>query len=191
MAKYLLDLVEKTLTDNPGPTKIFCYMNFDDYVHNKGYDDILIETLTDIQNHIEHLTSNGVDVVATSDHGMAPCDVSQSRVRALEDIGGKRLCRYAVGGAGRVRWLYPHPMKEDKVVSACENLLGDGGIVLSSDELYGSGLFKGDPVSSGVGEIVLLAKDSSFPVPDHNCIFEHGSTTPDELLVPLAWWKAK
>jgi hypothetical protein len=148
--------VETQLGQASRRARIFCYINFDDYVHDHGYDETMAEALLRLERGVRRWTERGVDVVAISDHGVVPCDVTPERVTAFERLGDEPLSRLGIGGAGRVRWLYPHPRQEDRLIAMCEDLIGRDGVVLTAEALQASGFFPGDAVASGIGEIVVL-----------------------------------
>jgi hypothetical protein len=67
------------------------------------------------------------------------------------------------------------------------DLLGEDAIVCHRDELADVGVVPAHGLP-GCGEIVMIATGAAFPVPDPAYVFEHGSFTRGEMLVPLALW---
>jgi hypothetical protein len=127
--------------------------------------------------------------VLHSDHGQVPNVCDEIQLRAFDRLDSPLLCRFPAGGAGRVRWLYPHAAHESFVLEHLEDALGDDAVVCHRDDVGDIGLTTGQ--LPGVGEVMAIATGKTFPVPDPAYRYEHGSATAEEMLVPLAIWKRR
>jgi Type I phosphodiesterase / nucleotide pyrophosphatase len=173
----------------PGPRVVWTFVNFDDYLHRRGYDDAVLEALARLERAAAEWAAAGHAVVAYADHGLVESRSDDEARRAWTDVTGPELCRCAPGGAGRVRWAYPLGGKEDELAEAVTAILAGRGIVTRREELIAMGLL-GDTelVAARVGEVVALATGRSSPLSDADAPFDHGSWEREEMLVPLAIW---
>jgi len=175
----------------PGPRLVWTFVNFDDYLHRRGYDDAVFEALARLERAAAEWAAAGHAVVAYADHGLVESVSDDEARRAWTDVTGPALCRCPPGGAGRVRWAYPHPGKADELAEAVTAILDGRGIVTRREELIAMGLL-GDTelVAARVGEVVAVATGPSSPLSDADAPFDHGSWEREETLVPLAIWSA-
>lgn len=173
----------------PGPRLVWTFVNFDDYVHRRGYDEPVYEALARLERAAAEWAAAGHAVVAYADHGLVESISDHEARRAWAELTGPELCRCPPGGAGRVRWAYPHPGKEDELAEAVTAILDGRGIVTRREELIAMGLL-GDTelVAARVGEVVALATGRTSPLSDADAPFDHGSWELEEMLVPLAIW---
>lgn len=184
--------IEKTICKRQPNFPLFSWtmLNFDDYVHFNGYSTELTDALCYLEKAILRWIRQGHTVVAHSDHGMVPNYISTKVLDEWELISSLEFCRLPAGGAGRVRWLYPLRKRETEIYDRLRKLLNNHALVLWREELTNYGLLTvTENIKERIGEIVVIALDSFFPVPDLNYIYEHGSITSDEMIVPLAVWQ--
>jgi len=175
----------------PGPRLVWTFVNFDDYLHRRGYGEPIHEALARLEQAAAEWAAAGHAVVAYADHGLVESMSDDEARRAWAQVTGPELCRYPAGGAGRVRWAYPRSGKEDEVAEAVTAILDGRGIVTRREELIAMGLL-GDTelVAVRVGEVVALATGRTSPLSDEDAPFDHGSWEREEMLVPLAIWSA-
>ncbi len=175
----------------PGePVLLWCYLNIDDYLHQRGPDAATEDALGWLDGVAAGWASRGWTVLAHSDHGQRPCVRDPDLARAWAELDTPRLCELPAGGAGRVRWLHPLPGRADELAGRLAAALGDAALVLRRDDLDRLGLLRlSPPLRARLGEVVAVAATDRFPVPDPSLRWEHGSTHPDEMLVPLAAWR--
>jgi hypothetical protein len=178
--------------ESDAPTFAFVYLNLDDHLHVHGVDGTISCALCVLNDEAEALAGQGVTVIAVSDHGQCASKAPNDMTRAWRELAGPRWCRRPAGGAGRVRWLYPHPASVDVVHSRLAAALGDEVLVTSPTELAEMGLW-GDvaAVHDTVGEVVAVALGEHFPAPVPGYAWEHGSATEAEMVVPLAVWSGR
>jgi hypothetical protein len=171
----------------PG-TVTWAYLDLDSYLHRNGFDQQAKDAVAGLDRLARRLRSQGTAVLLFSDHGLPASYQSPDTVTAWREIASDRWCRLPPGGAGRTRWLYPHPRCEDRLTDMLAGRFA-GAVVTHPDELADWGLVsEGSVGQRRLGEIVMLAHGADFPVPDAAVRFEHGSMTADEVLVPLALW---
>ncbi|CAE6851355.1 alkaline phosphatase family protein [Paraburkholderia domus] len=166
---------------------VWTYVNLDEHIHHHGYDLTLRDVLHGLQQAARRWADQGYTVLLYSDHGQIANSCVPADLAAFDALGSSRYCRLPPGGAGRVRWLYPHAAQEDRLVRCLTEALGEHAFVCHSDELPSIGLTDALGLP-GAGSVIAMATGSRFPVPDPNYRFEHGSATADEMLVPLAFW---
>jgi hypothetical protein len=191
MAAAVISDVEQVLAERPGHTLVWAYANLDDYVHLHGYDTATQQTLQALEAAATSWAARGWTVIAHADHGQ----VRHIRDQRLEAIWAMldtpALCAVPGAGAGRTRWLYPHPARAAEVAERLHQGLGPHAVVLTKSELVTLGLASDTPRLLGrVGEVIALAASERFPLSDPDLRYEHGGVQPDELLVPLATWRS-
>ena len=168
----------------------WAYLDLDSHLHRHGFGRAARDAVAGLDRLARRLRDRGTTVLLFSDHGLAASRPSAGTVSAWREVTSERWCRLPAGGAGRTRWLYPHPGREDRLTALLAGRFGDA-VVTHPNELAGWGLVSPHSVGQRrLGEIVLLARGADFPVPDASVRFEHGSMTADEVLVPLAAWSA-
>jgi ParB family chromosome partitioning protein len=143
--------------------------------------------LTRLNGYFGQLAAEGHTVVAFADHGQVPQKIS-TYTEGWNKIHTDDVVRMPSGGAGRVRWSYPREGKEDYLQQQLQSLLGESAMVIRRDELDSLGILRlGDNLKSQIGEIITFALTDDYPLAVHGggFIYEHGSVTPDEMLVPL------
>jgi hypothetical protein len=171
-----------------GPLLVWAYAHLDPYVHRHGYDKAVLAALAILGQAARRWSEAGYAVVSHADHGLV-------RTRPLPmgsgwaEAGDARLSRLPPGGAGRVRWWYPRPGREDEVLDRLTAALSDHALVMPAEGLIELGLVeRGGQLLDRIGEIVALALDEWFPLVDPEDAYEHGSVTPEEMLAPLVVW---
>jgi len=200
IAKSVIEDIENTLAkrDNNRPLFIWSLVNTDHYIHLNGYDATLCSSLKLIDAAFRKWADHGHTVIMYADHGQVSNISNQEMSKAWDSLHSPETCRLTTGGAGRVRWSYPHPHKEDALASKLSSILGNEAIVLHRDELQKNGLLDiGKRLNQQIGEIVSIATGNQFPIfnssedyySKEKIIFEHGSILPDEMIVPLALYQ--
>ncbi|PVC92136.1 hypothetical protein DBP20_00070 [Streptomyces sp. CS131] len=171
------------------PPLLWAYVNVDDHIHQAGYDARLRMALQLLDTAASRWADAGWSVVAHADHGQTEVTPRAELIDAWARLDHPAFCRMPSGGAGRVRWLYPLPGREQAVEHAARAALGEHALVLTQDELHEQGLLSATPVvRDRIGEVVALAASPAFPVPDPKASWEHGALSDAEMLVPFAAW---
>lgn len=186
VARAVIEQVDRERATG-GRQCLWAYVNLDEHAHRYGYDAGFGTAVRSLADAARRWSAGGHTVVLYSDHGQVPNKVTASDVARFDAIANATWCRLPPGGAGRVRWIYPRAGREEMLMSRMRDLLGEDAIVCHRDELPELGLVPA-PGLPGSGEIVLIATGAAFPVPDPSYVFEHGSFTEGEMLVPLAVW---
>ena len=169
---------------------IWAYLDLDSHVHRHGFDRRATLAMAALDELARRLRDAGTSVLVFSDHGLARCGPSQATRDAWAEAASARWCRLPPGGAGRIRWLYPHPSQTDRLTDFVAGRFPDA-VVVSTDQLADFGFVAAGSVGQRrLGEIVLIATGADFPVPDPEVAYEHGSMTAEEVLVPMAIWPA-
>lgn len=163
-------------------TLLWVYVNLDDYVHGNGYDGAVQAALRRLDRGATGWAAAGWTVLAHSDHGQVPVDPDPALAEAWQEIDNPDDCELPGGGAGRIRWLHPHPHRCDHVRDRLAAALGDAATVTTPQRL-------GLPLDR-TGPVVAVAASERFPIPDATLRFEHGALHPDELDVPFAAWRS-
>ncbi len=181
--------VDRTLTAAHRPTLLWAYVNLDDHLHAYGADDAIAESLRLLDSAAQRWARAGWRIVAHSDHGQARVDPRPDLQEAWARLATPKYCRAPAGGAGRVRWLYPHPDRADQVAAELADALGEQADVVAFDDLAGRGLMTANAaLRERVGEVVAIAAGAGFPVFRASDAYDHGSTTPEEATVAFAVW---
>jgi hypothetical protein len=97
------------------------------------------------------------------------------------------LCRCAVGGGGRVIYIYPKDGLAGAARDRMSELVGREGIVMTRQEFvaaYHAGPLLLEP--ERIGDLVAVAGDGSFPGAMPDASFEHGGVSREEMLAFLA-----
>lgn len=166
---------------------IWAYVNLDEHAHRHGYDVAFRAAVRSLAAAAERWSSHGCTVILHSDHGQVPNRVTPADVARFDAVASAARCRLPPGGAGRVRWIYPRAGQEESLLAAMRDRFGEHAIVCHRDDLADLGVVPPHGLP-GCGEIVMIAIGAAFPVPDPAYVFEHGSFTRGEMLVPLALW---
>lgn len=149
------------------------------------YVDLLAESIAG------SLPSDGM-LVVTADHGMITV-TADDRID-LDDEPALRAGVAMIGGEARVRHLYTEPGALADVRAAWERKLGDRAWIRTREEATAEGWFGPSVsarVSGRIGDLVVaatgttgLVRTAAEPILS-SMIGQHGSLTPEELLVPL------
>jgi hypothetical protein len=183
----VLDGIGELARTGPAPL-VWAYLDLDSHIHRYGTDPAVLAAGQAIDAFANRLRRDGVAVLLYSDHGLAPSAPGAQTMAVWREADSPRWCRLPAGGAGRVRWLYPHAGQRDRLVGWLAERL-PGVVVTTPEGLADLGLIRAGSVGARrLGEVVLLAQGPDFPAADP-AAFEHGSMTVDELLVPLAIWQ--
>ncbi|HVB43685.1 MAG TPA: alkaline phosphatase family protein [Streptosporangiaceae bacterium] len=166
----------------------WAYLDLDTHIHRHGFDDKLHAAAVALDGVVQRLRADGAAVLVFSDHGLTPNHPSADTLAAWQAATSERWCRLPAGGAGRTRWIYPHPRYADRLAGQLAEQIPDATVV-GHEQLAQWGLVAPGSVGQRrLGEIILLAHGPDFPAPDTTTGYEHGSMTADEVLVPLAIW---
>jgi hypothetical protein len=183
--------VERALGELPAdrPTLLWAFVHVDPYAHAFGYDEAFAGAVASAQEAARRWSGRGHVVVAHADHGLTPSRLDPGLHALWEDVNDPSRCRLPSGGAGRVRWSYPRAGAEDEVAGRLAEGLGGEAAVLRREDLERLGLLRlSDGLRGRIGEVVALATGDRFPIPDREGRAEHGSVSPEEMLVPFAVW---
>lgn len=169
---------------------IWTYLDLDRHIHEHGFDRRAEAAMTAVDELARRLRDEGTSVLVFSDHGLVATVPSTATKAAWQAAASERWCRLPPGGAGRVRWLYPHPSHADRLAGLLSRQLTDA-VVVTSDQLAELGYVGAGSVGQRrLGEIIVIATGTDFPLPDPGLPYDHGSMTAEEVLVPMAIWSA-
>jgi hypothetical protein len=192
MADAAVAELDRPIEPGPEGLLVWSWINADDHVHAHGYTPALLDALRRLGGLAERLAGRGRSVLACSDHGLVPSSCPPALQEGWADATGPGRCALPPGGAGRVRWCYPRPGRAAEVERLLSDLLGEDAFVVPAGWLDEAGLLSLDAaLARAIGDVVCVATDAPFPVPDPGAAFEHGSITPEEMIVPLAIWNAR
>ena len=168
---------------------LWAYVNLDDHLHAHGPDARIAEALVLLDCAARRWADTGRTVIAHADHGQAVVQPRPDLQEQWTRLAAPKYCRAPAGGAGRVRWLYPHPEQAESLRARAADALGDQADVVTFDELAERGLMADTPpLRERVGEIVAIAAGPGFPVYRATDAYDHGATTADETDVAVAVW---
>lgn len=172
-----------------GADLVVAYVDIDTAVHQEGYSDRVRQALAILDSAAVRWRRHDVLTMAVSDHGATEVRPDAAVAHRWAALVGSGLCDPVAGGAGRVRWLYSWPGQHDRLLEAARQALGEVAWVASKWEVARRGWWPAsDNLLSRVGDVVAVATAAAFPVPQEDTHYEHGSTTPMEMLVPFALW---
>jgi hypothetical protein len=175
--------VEDTLARHGGrPCLLWCYVEVDQHVHRYGYDEHTVQVLTALGEFAALLATRDVLVVAHADHGLVPTVHDPDLAALLDDLG--RRHGFTMGGAGRMRWLYPRARTGPELTALVGKELPDDIRILSADEVFRPG----SPGRARVGDVLLVAEGEAF-LTDPEYRYDHGSLTPQETDTPFSVWR--
>lgn len=184
--------VEAVITQpRSDPLLLWAYVNLDSHIHRSGYDEPLRAALRRLDEAACRWADRGWIVLAHADHGQTPVSPDERLIARWNALDDPSHCRIPGGGAGRVRWLYPRPGQEERLAREMRAAFAEHAFIFTPDDLDERGLMHASPiVRARIGELVAVAASPRFPVPDPLSVYEHGSLTEDEMLVPFAAWGA-
>lgn len=164
------------------PRLVWCFVDVDRHVHRHGYDGCVLELLAGIERIAAELAERGTVVLAHADHGLVPTRTDPALERLLASLE-RRGC--AIGGAGRVRWVYPRARAgADALRRELAASLPPSVRVAGADELFAPGTL----ARRRVGDVVLVAEGERF-LTSPGYRYDHGSLSRDELEVPCSAWR--
>lgn len=181
LGERLAATIEQVLANRDVPCFVWCFIDTDRYIHRNGYDDVLINFLERVDEIAAGWAHRAV-VLAHSDHGLVTTRHDPIVANVFERVIAEHKCR--MGGAGRTRWLYVDAIAEPQVRDELARGLPASVCVHHADEVFAPGSL----ARQRVGSIVVEARGDSFIAADGDR-FEHGSSTPLELDVPIAEWR--
>ena len=173
-----------------GSAFVTAYVDLDTAVHAGGWSDDVTEALSLLDAAAVGWRDNGVATAALSDHGAVPVTPDPAIARRFDAVLASGRCDPLAGGAGRVRWLYHNGTGTvADLLAAVRDAVGDVAWVGTRADAVAAGMFAPVPaLLERIGDVIAVATDPRFPVPDPRMVFEHGGATPDELSVPFARW---
>ncbi|MGH3265082.1 MAG: alkaline phosphatase family protein, partial [Trebonia sp.] len=89
----------------------WAYLDLDRHVHRHGYCEQTNAAVAALNCLADQFRDAGTAVLVFSDHGLAASRPTPSTMTAWHEAASPHWCRLPGGGAGRARWLYPHPRK--------------------------------------------------------------------------------
>ena len=165
---------------------IWCYFDLDTHAHRHGLDAAYRQAVGELNVLASRLSAAGTAVALFSDHGLALHRPTTPTLSAF--AAAAEECRLPPGGAGRVRWLYPHRARADRIAARLAERIPDAYVV-DPDTLAAWGMVKAGSIGQHrMGEIVLVAHGPDVPGPDSSATYEHGSMTAEEILIPFMTW---
>jgi Type I phosphodiesterase / nucleotide pyrophosphatase len=190
--REIVEVFTRDLTDavgrHPG-SLVWAYLNLDDHLHQRGPDRDIEWACGTLDSLARGLGRAGTAVLLYADHGCVASRPSDDTISSWREVAASQACRLPPGGAGRVRWLYPHAGLERQLADRVRSRF-PATVVISRAELSRWGLVEEGSIGQArLGEVVMLASGPDFPVPDPAMAYEHGSLTAQEMLVPLAVWQ--
>ncbi len=185
--------LESTLADRQStPLLAWAHVNVDAAIHARGYDSAVCDAMARLEAAAQRWASSGHTVIAHSDHGLVETRESR-RARELRALlHDPAYCRVQSGGAGRMLWAYPHPGSRDVLIEEARALAGSFAAVIGRDELLRLQAI-GDTqyARERIGEVVVVATGTEFPLFAPNHRFEHGANSEQEMIAPLAIWMGR
>jgi hypothetical protein len=163
------------------PCFVWCFVEVDRHVHEKGYDAHVHQVLAGLDKIARDLADDGVVVVAHADHGLVPTRHSPGLSKTLETL--RTRIPFQMGGAGRIRWLYTEPGTAPRLRRALRESLPGPVRVARAEEMFPL------EVRSRVGEVLLIATGEEF-LTETGYRYDHGSATEAECRVPFSVWDA-
>ena len=185
LLQYCIGEIEKIMSRKDEKKLIWAYIDTDNYIHHKGYDELENDiSWKELFNFWDEHYSEDRAYVFLSDHGQ----IIQNNVKVdilKESIKNLDLsCN--TGGAGRVLYIFPQKDKYDDVYGWLNEMIGDSGKIYTKEELIMYGLIDSD--SNGIeriGDLIAIGYKDNFPSTGPNYLFEHGALSEDEMFVPL------
>ncbi|HEY7046354.1 MAG TPA: alkaline phosphatase family protein [Jatrophihabitantaceae bacterium] len=191
-------LADRMLAELGGPTPLVCgyHPNLDMASHGYGIDspqwrEEAVEVDRLIERLVDGLPADSA-LLVTADHGAVdvPAD-------GRFDFDGDRRLRAGVrvvAGEARVRYLHTRPGARDDVIATWRDILGPAADVITRDEAVAAGWF--GPVAEAhlarIGDVIVVCRDHHVvlaskhePEKSSRLVAYHGSTTPDEMAIPL------
>ncbi|MGW7534881.1 alkaline phosphatase family protein [Amycolatopsis sp. NPDC054798] len=160
---------------------VWCFVEIDTHLHHCGEDEYAVAAVRMIERIATDLTADGHLVAAHSDHGHTPTEHDPELARLLDGLADEY--GFAMGGAGRTRWLYPRPGTAEALEERLrKELPADIGIE-DADRIFPPD----SPARARVGDLFLVAAGEKFLAPE-GYRYEHGSRTAAEVEVPFAVW---
>ncbi|WP_406630111.1 alkaline phosphatase family protein [Amycolatopsis sp. WGS_07] len=160
---------------------VWCFVEIDTHLHHCGEDEYAVAALRMIERIATDLVADGHVVAAHSDHGHTPTTYDPELARLLDGLADEY--GFAMGGAGRTRWLYPRPGTAEALAERLRKELPADIGVEDADEVFPPG----SPARARVGDLFLVAAGEKFLAPE-GYRYEHGSRTEAEVEVPFAVW---
>lgn len=174
---------------------VYCYLpEIDKAGHRHGVDsEAWISALEEVDAAFAAPVPPGVGALVTADHGMV--DVPRHRHVLLQD-GDPRLDGVAhLGGEPRLLHVYLEPGSDARAAAGVWTVAsGRTADVATRDEAIAAGLFGevSDEVRPRIGDLLVAARGSWAFYDDRledkrpqNMVGQHGSVTPEEVMVPL------
>ena len=144
---------------------LFNYFNFDPYIHEKGYDQSIKQSLQQLFHTIDILRSEHADMLflTISDHGMTP-QHPDCRISPVKDPELAALSYANPAGAGRILFFYPRKGCVLDLQHAVEDRIKTHGELLTREDFL-SRCYRGKKcyAPERIGELVAIARDDKFP----------------------------
>lgn len=211
----MFQTVTKIVNRARSPTLVYAYLpNVDSAEHRYGprSAEVALEAaslsagLGESLKGLESVVADSTLVILTADHGHVQTKPEEmrylNRYPALVSAFERGPSGRQILPAGSPRDVMLHIKEEDycDAKAILESELGSQGVVLSTDDALGLGLYgRGSPTQAfkeRVGNLLLLMRDSEGAwfefegVPPLDLVGMHGGATEDEIMIPLAVAKA-
>lgn len=127
-------------------------------------------------------------LIVTADHGMVDCS-TEDRV-SMEQLSGAR--DVVIAGEPRMRHVYCAAQRRDELVRRWREELADRAWLLTREEAIAAGLFGAvqEDYRDRIGDVIAIARGTTALVSETDAMVsglrgQHGSLSPDEMLIPL------
>ena len=180
--------VTSFLRAHEGRIFIFMYLDFDAFFHENSYDQSITDIFwNDLFNYCDELKHGfGACSLFVTDHGMARQQQGLGSAYGMDPWYWKYS--YArPGGAGRIQFFYPQKQYYNLIFNRLQDQIGDAGFVLNKDEYISQYISPAGRINgaSRIGDIIAIGTSPSFRSVMSSSIHEHGSVTPDEMMVGI------
>ena len=185
LVEYIYDNIQKKISSNE-EMFVWAYFDFDDFIHEKGYDDLnyIWEPFFD---RLAELVEEADSVILIADHGQTIQNQWETSVlsESQNDIFSLKIC-----GAGRVLYLYGDDKKA--LYNWAVDYYQNHAAVLTREEAIDIGLFPEKCYEEErIGDVIVIGKDSQFHSIGASYVYEHGACTEDEMFVPAVLFEKK
>lgn len=183
------------LADENDGAIVYCYLpEVDKAGHKYGVDSLAwVSALEEVDAALAQKIPTDVGVIVTADHGMV--DVPRHRHMVIDEGDARFDGVRHVGGEPRMLHIYFEPdASAERVLDAWRRGCEGAAEVYTRAEAITQGLFGpvAGPVLPRIGDLVVPARslwalyDGRDDPRSQGMVGQHGSLTPEEMLVPVA-----
>jgi hypothetical protein len=185
LLSYFLTLTDDILNREPGKKLIWNYVDFDDYIHENGYES-LSRSLSwqDLFDYWNAQSRANRAFILISDHGQIP--QKRHHYDVLKESAVNPDLAADTGGAGRTLFLYPRSGRESAVAEWIRGIIGDTGVLLEKSDLVKYSLVGSNAVADKrLGRWIAVAVSGDFISIGSSYVAEHGALSAGEMYVPI------